>query len=153
MNPLLHGGFAMVDLTEDQRQVKEKWRRLDTPHVALSLAAALTFHRIHRDKDVLVPRPEYDTVLNLIAAGLSRLLRIYMLDERAVPVPVDVPLGAGKFRDGARRFERNSGHSVGPLVVRRDELAGAIQVVKESHIAFPFSEAVKRSVSQEHKQA
>lgn len=132
----------MVDLREDYQRVERLWHGIKEDHLPLSLAAAWALHRVHRHEQLVVPRVEYDSVLNLIAAGLSRLLKIYTLDERSLPVPVEVPLAAGRFHDGATRFERSNGHTLAPLVVRRDDLPRAVRTMATARLPVQFSDAL-----------
>jgi len=134
----------MVDLRKDYEEITEKWRSSDEPHVPLPLAAALTLHEVQDDKELLVPQPEYEGALNLVAAALSRFLPIYVIDGRAKdPVPVQLSLAAGRFRDGATRYERNGGQALRSLVVSREDVPAAMEAVKAAHILIDFCDVTR----------
>ncbi len=103
----------------------------------LPLAAALAFHEAYRSADRILPRPEYDDALNLTAAALSRLISIYTIDERTrTPVVARLNLRSGKFRDGAAVYEHRMGNAMTSLLVRREQLLPAVEIIKSTGIPF-----------------
>lgn len=132
----------MVDLRKDGEQVKEAWRSSGDSHVPLPLAAALAFHEAHGGAHAAVPQPEYEDALDLVAAALSRLVTIYTIDERTkLPVSAQLNLGTGRFRYGATVYEHGNGKAVTSLVVRREQLPAAMEVIKATGIPFQFDSA------------
>jgi hypothetical protein len=135
----LREALAVVDLRDDCEQVKKIWRSCADVHVPLSLAAALAFHEAHGSATV-VPQREYEDGLNLAAAALSRLVTIYAIDERTrTPVSARCDLGTGRFRHGASTYEHADGTTMTPLVVPRDHLATAVELIRSTGIPFQLA--------------
>lgn len=129
----------MVDLWRDCEQVRKLWHSSADTHVPLPLAAALAFHEAHGSPTV-VPLLEYEDGLDLAAAALSRLVPIYAIDEGTrLPVPGHFNLGAGKFRHGATTYELADGTAMTPLVVPRDPLATAVELIRSTGIPFELA--------------
>jgi hypothetical protein len=75
--------------------------------------------------------------LNLAAAALSRLLPIYTVDAQSPRlVRAEIDVGSGRFRDGATLYEHSDGTRVMPLFVTRNEVAAAVELVRDA--ALPF---------------
>lgn len=130
----------MVDLRRDRDQVRKIWRSIADSHVPLPLAAALAFHEVHGGAASIVARVEYEDGLDLAAAALSRLVTIYAIDEGTRnPVPARFDLGAGRFRHGATTYERADGTTMTPLLVQREHLAPAMELIRSTGIPFQLA--------------
>lgn len=129
----------MVDLRRDGEQVRQAWRSSGDSHVPLPLAAALALHEAHGGAADVVAELEYEDALNLAAAALSRLVSIYTIDERTrLPVPAMLNLATGRFRAGASVYERRNGRPMTSLVVLREHVPAAMDMIKATGIPFRF---------------
>lgn len=129
----------MVDVRKDGEYIRELWRTSDGSHVPLSLAATLAFHEAHDGAGASMPEPEYDNALDLAAAALSRLLTVYTIDQHTRrPVSAPVSLATGRFRYGATVYEHSNGRATTSLMVQREEVAAAMEVIKATGIPFQF---------------
>ena len=130
----------MVDLRQDREHIVSLWRSADGSLVPLPLAAAHVFHEIHEPRQPVVPRPEYEDALNLVAAALSRIVEIYRAGGHAeYGVTVVLQLGAGRFRNAATRYEKHDGEVVELLAVRRQHVVDALPQLKAAAIPFRFT--------------
>lgn len=129
----------MVDLRSESEQVRKVWQASDEAHVPFHLAAALAFHEACPAAHAFIAGTDYEDALNLAAAALSCVVNVYALHPRTgQPVPVEVNLKGGKFLDGGAAYRRGGGPIVTSLVVRRDEVAAALNLVKTAGIPFHF---------------
>jgi hypothetical protein len=129
----------MVDLRRECEQVRKLWHGSADAHVPLPLAAALAFHEAHGSATV-VPQVEYEDGLDMAAAALSRLVTIYAIDEcTRLPVSAHFDLGTGKFRHGATTYELTDGTTMTPLLVARDHLETAVDLIRATGIPFQLA--------------
>ena len=130
-----------VDLDNERRRIDSLWRNLDQTHVALPIAAALTFHQVvHSNGPTFVNRQDYEDALNLAAAALSRLVTIYAgADAPAPGVPLAVDLRHHHFAGGATELRGKDGSARRDLSLPRDELISAIPLIKRAGLPFAFS--------------
>lgn len=135
-------------------EIRRAWLAAEGPHVPLPLAAAWAFHEAHDALPAAMPRLEYEDALDLIAAALSRLVALYTIDERTQePVPARFNLATGRFRGGATVYERKyGGRTMSSLVVQREQLPAALQVIKATGIPFHFEPPARatRSMTTAH---
>jgi hypothetical protein len=123
----------MADVPKDSRRGRQY------SHIPLSLAAALAFRRARGNDDGLDAGGVSDDVLDVTAAALSRLVAIYAIDSQTgQPVRVEVDLGAGRFSEGATVYRRRNGNAVKPLFVQREQLVGAMELLKTTGIRLYF---------------
>lgn len=107
-------------------------------HLPLSVAAASALCRLPGAEND-VSSEEYHTALNLAAAALSRVIPIYTVEGQSRPlVRAEIDLGSGRFRDGATLYEHANGTRVRPLLVARDGVAAAIEIVRNAGLPFEF---------------
>ena len=129
----------MVDLRSESEHIRNAWQSSDEPHVPFPLAAALAFHEACPAAHAFIARPDYDDALNLAAAALSCVLNVYALHPRTrQTIPIEVNLKAGRFVDGGEAYRRRAGRTITSLVVRRDDVAAAVSLVKAAGIPFHF---------------
>jgi hypothetical protein len=102
----------------------------------IAVAAAATFHRVHRPAGAHISRKEYDGALNLAASLLSRLVAVYTIaaaTQRRVQVPVN--LATHRFVHAATQLQSRDGTGAQEkLFVRRSELLGAISEIKRAGV-------------------
>lgn len=130
----------MVDLRVDCEHVRKLWRGSADSHVPLSLAAALAFHEARNGAPSIVARVEYEDGLDMAAAALSRLVTIYAIDNGTrQPVAENFDLRSGRFRQGATVYELADGRTLAPLVVQREHLAPAVELIRSTGIPFQLA--------------
>ncbi len=133
----------MVDLRQDCVQIEQIWIRSRDSWMPLSLAAAFTFHQTRRDGAHLLFPEEYANALDIAAAALSRLIPIYMPDERGVPVAVPINLASQKFCAAATKVQCADGTVLSPLDIVRQDLIPAIVAVERAKIDYVAPGRVK----------
>jgi hypothetical protein len=132
--------WAMVDLREDCAQVEQTWRGSQESSVPLSVAAAFTFHQTCRSSEGLLFPDDYASALDIAAAALSRLVPVYMPDERGNPIPVSVSLARQRFCGGATRIQCADGTVLTPLTIVRSDVLPALIVIERSGIEYLASQ-------------
>jgi hypothetical protein len=109
-------------------------------HYPLPVAAAITFHQVHRNATAIVSRRDYDAALSIAAAALSRLVSIYTLrDPREGRVVVAVDLATARFALGATQL-RGSKETIGELWVARGEMVSALSLIRRTGLPLSFAE-------------
>ena len=126
----------MVDLRQDREQVEQTWVASQASWLALSVAAAFTFHRTRRNVADLLTESEYANALDIAAAALSRLIPIYTPDERGVPVPLRISLASQKFCGGGAGVKCADGTVLSPLDIVRRDLLPALVAIERAKIDF-----------------
>jgi signal transduction histidine kinase len=105
------------------------------PYIALAVAAAISFHQVHRNTKAIVTRGDYDDALNIAASALSRLIPIYVLrDSREGKVPLSIDLANDRFAHGATELHHNDGTIAGNLHVRTPEFHSALALLKRGGV-------------------
>jgi hypothetical protein len=129
---------------EAQRATAELQQRGEDMYLPLAVAAAITFHQVHRSTNAIVTRQDYNDALSIAAAALSRLVPIYTLrDPRLGRIPVKIDLTKAQFARGATRL-RGSDETFDELSVARRDLVAALSLIKRTGL--PFSFAVRRDI-------
>jgi ribosomal subunit interface protein len=109
-------------------------------YVAMSVAAAITFHQAHGNTRAIISRRDYDDALGIAAAALSRLIPIYTLrDPSEGRVRVVADLTRQRFARGASELHGTDGSSVGALSVVRSDLISAISLIRRTGLPFSFA--------------
>ena len=129
-----------VQLDVEADRASAQWQqRADDLYWPLAVAAAVTFHQIHRSTKAFIIREDYDDALNLAAAALSRLIPIYTLrDPRRGREPVKVDLTRSQFARGATQL-RGAGETVEDLSVSRRDRLSALSLIKRTGLPFSFA--------------
>ncbi len=123
----------MPDPGATLEQARQAWQAGE-PYVPLALAAALALHEAAVQQRM--PLPDSPEALDLAAAALSRVVTICALHPRTRHVvPLEIDLASGRFADGATLYKRRYGAAVEALVVRRDEVDGAMDLVREAGLS------------------
>lgn len=129
---------------EAERATAELQQRGEDMYLPLAVAAAITFHQVHRSTKAIVTRQDYDDALSIAAAALSRLIPIYALrDPRLGRVAIKVDLTEAQFARGATRLRSVDKTDEDLSVVRRD-LVAALSLIKRTGL--PFSFALRRDI-------
>jgi hypothetical protein len=128
--------FLMVDLRKDRELVARLWNGSQSSRVALSVAAAITFHQTRRGDDVPQSWNEYARALDIAAAALSRLVTIYTVNEQGQPVPAAIDVARERFRGGASEVLRGDGTVLAPLDIVRGDLPPALQQMGHTRIEY-----------------
>ena len=127
---------------EAQRASEQLRQRGDDLYLPLSVAAAITFHQVHRSTKAIVTRHDYEDALSIAAAALSRLMPIYaMRDPRKGREPIKVDLTRAQFARGATEL-RATEDTIGELSVSRHDLVPALSLIRRTGL--PFSFAVRK---------
>lgn len=126
----------MVDLRADRARVARLWNASRESRVALSVAAAFTFYRTHRNGEALLSGNEYAGALDIAAAALACLLPIYTLDGRGRHVPVRIDLARQKFRRGATEVHCADGGIIAPLAIVRGDVLAALVTIERSGVEY-----------------
>lgn len=121
---------------------------LEQAHVALDVAAAMAFHRLHGNTRAIATPRDYDEALNMVAGALSRLIPIYgMGDAREGRKALAVDLTKQAFVRGATRLRLPDGTLLAGLTVLRAELASAMSQLGKTGLPLlvaPFAPARNR---------
>lgn len=129
---------------EAERATAELQQRGEDMYLPLAVAAAITFHQVHRSTKAIVTRQDYDDALSIAAAALSRLIPIYSLrDPRLGRLAIKVDLTKAQFARGATQL-RSADGTDGELSVARRDLVAALSLIKRTGL--PFSFALRRDV-------
>lgn len=102
----------------------------------LSVAAAFTFHQTRRNNAKLLSPDEYAGALDIAAAALSCLVRIYTPDARGDQIPVSINLARQRFCGGATRVQSVDGAVLTPLNIFRDDVLPALIAIERSGIEY-----------------
>lgn len=107
-------------------------------YVALGLAAAITFHQVHRGTRDELAQWEYDDALNLAAVALARLVPIYTLDDPSQGrVALAIDLAGQRFVNGATELHcRRNDRKFERLSIRRSDLLSATSLIKRRGFDF-----------------
>jgi len=126
-----------VERLRTERFVEETLR--DT-YIPMPVAAAMTFHELHGRSKRVVYRDEYDAVLDLAAAALSRLIPVYTLSKAQEPIEAKADLLLYRFTNGATQLRaRDGGSLLEPLWVQRSRLLSASSFIRRAGFAYSFS--------------
>jgi hypothetical protein len=132
-----------VDLPFEQARAEDLIAKIFAEsHVPLPVAAAITFHQVHRNTKAIISRDDYDDALNIAAVALSRLITLFCLvDPREGRTPVVADLTKQHFARGATELRCHDGQpTVRDLSVKRSDMLSAISLIKR--IGLPFSFAI-----------
>ena len=114
-------------------------QRADDFYLPLGVAAAITFHQVHRSTKSIVTRQDYDDALSIAAAALSRLVPIYALrDPRVGCAPIKVDLTKAQFARGATQLH-GPDETISELSVSRRDLVAALSLIKRTGLPFSFA--------------
>ena len=129
---------------EAERATAQLQQRADDFYLPLAVAAAITFHQVHRSTKAIVTRQDYDDALSIAAAALSRLIPSYALrDPRLGRIAIKVDLTKAQFARGATRLGSAEDTDEDLSVARRD-LVAALSLIKRTGL--PFSFALRRDI-------
>ena len=124
---------------EAERATAELQQRADDLYLPLVVAAAITFHQVHRSTKAIFTRQDYNDALSIAAAALSRLVPIYTLrDPRVGRVPIKVDLTKAQFARGATQL-RSTDETISELSVSRHDLVSALTLIKRTGLPFIFA--------------
>jgi hypothetical protein len=128
-----------VRLEVEAESASALFQRVQEIYLPLSVAAAITFHEVHRNAKAIVSQSDYDDALSIAAAALSRLICIYTLRERRQGrVAVTVDLTKAHFVRGATQLH-GAEETIGELWVSRRELVSALSLIKRTGLPFSFA--------------
>ncbi|HMA90506.1 MAG TPA: hypothetical protein VKP89_17370 [Burkholderiales bacterium] len=127
---------GVVDLRKDRAQVAQIWSGSQESLVPLSVAAAFTFHQTCRTCEDLLSPHEYARALDIAAAALACLIRIYTTDGRGEQIPVSIDLAKQRFCGGATNVQCADGAIVTPLAIVRGDVLPALIAIERSGIEY-----------------
>jgi hypothetical protein len=126
----------VLDLRNDREQVAQVWNGSQAPLLPLSVAAAFTFHETRRSEEVQLSWHEYAYALDIAAAALACLIRIYTTDGQGERIPVSIDLAKQRFCGGATRIRCSDGAIVTPLSIARGDVLPALIAIERSGIEY-----------------
>jgi hypothetical protein len=104
-----------------------------SPHVALSVAAALAYQKFSQGPRDFYDVEHYSAVLNAVAQALAGVMRIYVADNEDTPRALtDAALEGAVVRRGATVLQLADGRAFRRVLVRRDELHAAVDRLRRS---------------------
>ena len=127
-----------LSLEVERLKMEQHWRAVGE-YVAMSVAAAITFHQAHGNTKAIVDRHDYDDALNIAATALTRLIPVFTLGRRQQRVQVQVSAVHQRFAYGATQLRSNDGSVIEHLSVKRSHLASAMRLVKQAGLPFAFA--------------
>jgi hypothetical protein len=127
----------MISLEVEQARSSELLQKLGDQFVPLSVAAAITFHHAQGNTRAIVTRQDYDDALNIAAAALSRLVKVYEIKEpKAGRVALGVDLTHQRFARGATELREANQPVARELSVRSEDLKTVLVLVRRAGIPF-----------------
>ena len=137
-----------LSLEVERLRTESYWRTL-SEYMAMSVAAAVTFHQVHGNTNAIITRADYDDALNIAASALSRLITVYTSGTREGRVPVTVDITRQRFGRGATQLQSPDGSIVDELSVRRSEMVSALSLIKRAGLPFSFAALPSESSTSE----
>jgi CRP-like cAMP-binding protein len=123
----------IVDLRSEFSRAKDLWRGSLDGHVALDVAAAITYHAVQRSTKAISTAKDYSDALDIVASALAQVIPIYALESpREGRKRVAIDLARQSFAYGATVLVGKDATAVRDLTVMRSELWCAISRFRAS---------------------
>jgi signal transduction histidine kinase len=124
-----------VDLAAEALRAEDAWHSGGAAYVPLSVAAAITFHQVHRSSKAIVTRNDYNDALNIAASALARLIPILALrNSRDGRVAIAIDPVRQRFTRGATELRHDDGTAIRNLSVRVPEFHSALSRIKHTGV-------------------
>ena len=135
-----HDQARLRELACQSARLTTTWRSMMAQYVPMAVAAATTFHRVHRTTKAIRDRRDYDDALNIAAGALATLAPVYTvhpLTQQRIEVRVDRAIH--RFAAGARQLRSLKGEIFEPLFIQRADLLRAISLIGRAGLPFSFA--------------
>ena len=136
-DPAARSEGTIVSLALLRANVDAMLSKDSSEYVALGLAAACTFHQVHRGRRDELAQWEYDDALHLAAVALANLVPVYTLDDPSQGrVAIAMDLAGQRFANGATELHCQDGRRIARLSIKRSDMLSAISLVKRRGFEF-----------------